>query len=97
MHILTCQSNNITFEYSVCYRVEEQHKLSKEEWEERIVTWWSGHKGMLREEAMMDYLKLAQDLDMYGVNYFPIQNKKGTELWLGVDALGCNVYKQDNM
>ncbi len=49
-----------------------------------------------REEAMLEYLKIAQDLEMYGVNYFDIRNKKGTELYLGVDALGLNIYdKQD--
>lgn len=42
----------------------------------------------------MEYLKIAQDLEMYGVNYFNIKNKKGTELWLGVDALGLNIYEQ---
>lgn len=45
---------------------------------------------------MTEYLKIAQDLEMYGITYFDIKNKKGTELWLGVDALGINVYeKQD--
>ena len=51
---------------------------------------------MLREDAMMEYLKIAQDLEMYGVNYFDIKNKKGTELWLGVDALGLNIYEKDD-
>lgn len=51
---------------------------------------------MLREDAMMEYLKIAQDLEMYGVNYFEIRNKKGTELWLGVDALGLNIYEKDD-
>jgi len=77
-------------------RVMDQHKLSREEWEERIITWYHEHKGMLREDAMMEYLKLAQDLEMYGVNYFDIKNKKGTELWLGVDALGLNIYEKDD-
>lgn len=27
---------------------------------------------MTRDEVEMEYLKIAQDLDMYGVNYFPI-------------------------
>lgn len=49
-----------------------------------------------REDAMMEYLKIAQDLEMYGVNYFEIKNKKGTDLWLGVDALGLNVYEKDD-
>lgn len=45
-----------------------------------------------REDAMVEYLKIAQDLEMYGVNYFNIKNKKSSELWLGVDALGLNIY-----
>ena len=45
---------------------------------------------------MLEYLKIAQDLEMYGVNYFEIKNKKGTELWLGVDALGLNVYEKED-
>ncbi|XP_055381868.1 moesin/ezrin/radixin homolog 1 isoform X3 [Condylostylus longicornis] len=77
-------------------RVIDQHKMSKEEWEQSIVTWWQEHRGMLREDAMMEYLKIAQDLEMYGVNYFEIRNKKGTELWLGVDALGLNIYERDD-
>ncbi|MEQ2173963.1 hypothetical protein GOODEAATRI_002958, partial [Goodea atripinnis] len=36
------------------------------------------------------------DLEMYGVNYFDIKNKKGTELRLGVDALGLNIYEKDD-
>ena len=51
---------------------------------------------IFREEAMMEYLKIAQDLEMYGVNYFEIKNKKGTDLWLGVDALGLNVYEKED-
>ncbi|KAF6105888.1 radixin [Phyllostomus discolor] len=77
-------------------RVLEQHKLTKEQWEERIQNWHEEHRGMLREDSMMEYLKIAQDLEMYGVNYFEIKNKKGTELWLGVDALGLNIYEHDD-
>ncbi|XP_075215631.1 moesin isoform X5 [Lycorma delicatula] len=77
-------------------RVMDQHKMSREEWEHSITTWWNEHRGMLREDAMMEYLKIAQDLEMYGVNYFEIRNKKGTELWLGVDALGLNIYEKDD-
>ncbi|XP_035983381.1 moesin isoform X2 [Fundulus heteroclitus] len=79
-------------------RVLEQHKLNNNQWEERIQVWHEEHKGMLREDAMLEYLKIAQDLEMYGINYFNIKNKKGSELWLGVDALGLNIYdKKDKM
>ncbi|KAM0725577.1 Moesin/ezrin/radixin-like protein 1 [Formica fusca] len=77
-------------------RVVDQHKMSKEEWDSSITNWWQEHRGMLREDAMMEYLKIAQDLEMYGVNYFEIRNKKGTDLWLGVDALGLNIYEKDD-
>ncbi|XP_067143024.1 moesin/ezrin/radixin homolog 1-like isoform X2 [Centruroides vittatus] len=77
-------------------RVMDQHKLSRDQWEERITNWWAEHKGMPREDAMMEYLKIAQDLEMYGVNYFDIKNKKGTDLWLGVDALGLNIYEKED-
>jgi hypothetical protein len=29
-------------------RVMDQHKMSKEEWEQSITTWWNEHKAMLR-------------------------------------------------
>uniref|UniRef100_F1KX42 Moesin/ezrin/radixin homolog 1 n=1 Tax=Ascaris suum TaxID=6253 RepID=F1KX42_ASCSU len=77
-------------------RVIGQFKLSPEEWEKRIMIWWADHKNTSREQAMMEYLKIAEDLEMYGVNYFEIRNKKGTELYLGVDALGLNIYEKND-
>ncbi|XP_056332652.1 ezrin a [Danio aesculapii] len=77
-------------------RVLDQHKLSKEQWEERIQIWHEEHRGILKEDSMLEYLKISQDLEMYGVNYFDIKNKKGTDLWLGVDALGLNIYEKDD-
>lgn len=73
-------------------RVFDQHSLTREQWQERIITWWQEHTSMMKEDAQMEYLKIAQDLEMYGVNYFSIKNKKGSDLFLGVDALGLNVY-----
>ncbi|XP_062253322.1 ezrin a [Platichthys flesus] len=77
-------------------KVLKQHKLSKEQWQDRIQTWHQEHGSMLKEEAMIEYLKITQDLEMYGVNYFEIKNKKTTELWLGVDALGLNIYEKED-
>ena len=45
---------------------------------------------------MLEYLAKAQDLEMYGVNYFEIKNKRRTDLYLGVDALGLNVYEKED-
>lgn len=65
-------------------------------WFERIKTWYADHKGMSRDESEMEYLKIAQDLDQLGVNYFPIANKKHSDLWLGITSLGLNIYEKEN-
>ncbi|CAF0752222.1 unnamed protein product [Brachionus calyciflorus] len=77
-------------------KVTDQYQYTESEWHDRIINWYKEHVGVLREEAMMEYLKIAQDLEMYGVNYFEIKNKKGTDLWLGVDALGLNIYEKED-
>ncbi|CAG2100798.1 unnamed protein product [Medioppia subpectinata] len=77
-------------------RVIDQYQMTPEMWEERIKIWYADHRGMTRDEAEMEYLKIAQDLDMYGINYFPISNKKESELWLGVAALGLSIYEKNN-
>ncbi|XP_041456359.1 merlin-like [Lytechinus variegatus] len=77
-------------------RVISQFDMSPSQWEERITAWYAEHEGLLRDEAEMEYLKIAQDLEMYGVSYFEIKNEKGTSLNLGVDATGLNIYELDN-
>ncbi|XP_062446383.1 merlin isoform X4 [Rhea pennata] len=77
-------------------RVINLYQMTPEMWEERITAWYAEHRGRARDEAEIEYLKIAQDLEMYGVNYFAIKNKKGTELLLGVDALGLHIYDPDN-
>jgi len=76
--------------------VIDQHKLSLEEWENKVSVFHKQHRGTPREEAMLEYLKIAQDLEMFGVNYFAIYNTNKTEMLLGVDALGINVYDKSN-
>jgi merlin protein len=44
----------------------------------------------------MDYLKIVQALEMYGVKYFAIQNKKGSDLWLGIDTFALHIYEKGN-
>jgi hypothetical protein len=33
---------------------------------------------------------------MFGITYFPIMNKRGTEMLLGVDPLGINIYDKSD-
>ncbi|KAK5649232.1 hypothetical protein RI129_000261 [Pyrocoelia pectoralis] len=77
-------------------RVFQQHTMKREIWENNVLKMWQKHTGMLTEDAMIEYLKLAQNLEMFGVSYFEISNKKGTHLLLGVSALGLNIYKLED-
>ncbi|XP_006113170.2 merlin isoform X2 [Pelodiscus sinensis] len=77
-------------------RVLRQYQMTADMWEEKISAWYAEHRGIARDEAEMNYLKIAQDLEMYGVNYFPIANKSDTDLLLGVDAKGIHVYSRNN-
>ncbi|KAI2597221.1 neurofibromin 2, partial [Homo sapiens] len=54
-------------------RVINLYQMTPEMWEERITAWYAEHRGRARDEAEMEYLKIAQDLEMYGVNYFAIR------------------------
>uniref|UniRef100_A0A3P8Z678 FERM domain-containing protein n=1 Tax=Esox lucius TaxID=8010 RepID=A0A3P8Z678_ESOLU len=87
----THRNGYLAQEHLLPKRVLDQHKLSKEQWEQRVQTWHEEHR-----DAMLEYLKISQDLEMYGVNFFEIKNRKGTELWLGVDALGLNIYEKED-
>ncbi|XP_038821265.1 neurofibromin 2b (merlin) isoform X3 [Salvelinus namaycush] len=78
-------------------RVLMQYQMTADMWEEKITAWYAEHRGIARDEAEMDYLKIAQDLDMYGVSYFAItQNKRDTDLLLGVDAQGLHIYSPNS-
>lgn len=70
--------------------------METSDWNTSIINMWIKHKGLDKEETMLEYLKLVQNLEMYGVTYFNIKNKKGSEVLLGVTSLGINIYKVDD-
>ncbi|VDN98275.1 unnamed protein product [Rodentolepis nana] len=74
-----------------------QFTKTDEEWYDTIIQCYKEHPYMTNEEAMVQYLQIAQDLEMYGVETFPIKNKKETPLVLGVDSLGLSIYEPDNL
>ena len=47
--------------------VVNDHKLSREEWEEKIAKFHAKHNGMSRAEAMMEYLKVF--VHLYFANF----------------------------
>lgn len=65
-------------------RVIDQYQMTPKMWQDRIKIWYADHRGMSQDEAEMEYLKIAQDLDMYGVNYFLIS----------VSITYCSIFKK---
>ena len=53
---------------------------------------------MQPEEAMIEYLTIAQELEMYGVHYAAVkyQNEPKTDIWLGISSSGLNIYDMDD-
>lgn len=78
-------------------RVIDQYQMTPEMWEDRIKIWYADHRGMSRDEAEMEYLKIAQDLDMYGVNYFLISVSTPLVRHVKVEQMHCGVrcYRRD--
>lgn len=76
--------------------IHETHKLSNEQWEKSISAWHAKHGHMMEADAITEYLKIAQDLDMYGVTYYSVKNKNKTPLWLGISPDGLNFYEHKN-
>ena len=73
-----------------------KHSLSREEWETKVESFHKNHLGLTKEEAMMEYLKLIQDLEMYGTSYYPVVNKRGTSVLMGIDSRGINIYNKED-
>ncbi|CAH8492559.1 unnamed protein product [Dicrocoelium dendriticum] len=67
-----------------------------EQIEAAVVFWYKQHADMPKCEAMLEYLQIAQELEMFGVTYFSVKDEIGTLMLLGVDAFGLNVYPADN-
>jgi len=72
------------------------HKLTREEWEGKISMFHAKLQAMTKEEAMLEYMKVSQDLEQYGVAFFEVMNRNKNIVFLGVDALGINIYEKSN-
>ncbi|XP_055348915.1 merlin-like [Paramacrobiotus metropolitanus] len=88
------QQNAFAMENLIAQHVFHSQLVSRELWQNRIRQWQSEHRGLSRTEAELEYLKVAQNLEMFGVTYFEISNKKDSKVDLGVTAFGLNIYEK---
>ena len=53
--------------------VLNQYEMTTDMWEEKIRNWWANNGGMSREDDEEEFLCVAEELDMYGIQYYPIR------------------------
>ncbi|GAU96524.1 hypothetical protein RvY_07955 [Ramazzottius varieornatus] len=76
--------------------LQQYANTSREAWENRVRQLHVDNYGFSRAEAELEYLKVAQNLSMFGVGYFQISNKKDSVVYLGVTAFGLNIYDKND-
>eukprot|EP00053_Salpingoeca_punica_P009668 m.86910 g.86910 ORF g.86910 m.86910 type:complete len:366 (-) comp15116_c0_seq2:332-1429(-) len=77
-------------------RVIDQHSFSEDQWRTVLQRYWSELITMTQEQALADYLGVAQHLDMFGTTYFEVENKRGTKMYLGVNNQGMDIFDVRN-
>ncbi|XP_020917799.1 tyrosine-protein phosphatase non-receptor type 4 isoform X2 [Exaiptasia diaphana] len=63
-----------------------------EDFEERASEFHKHHVGQTPADAEFNYLEVAKNLDLYGVSLHCAQDTQGTDLYIGISALGLTVY-----
>ncbi|KAL5971777.1 Moesin [Taenia solium] len=71
----------------------DNHNLSIAEWEERISKWHLKLRNTSFLDAIVEYLDIAQDVELYGASIFEVETKTQGRQWISLDAVGLNVYE----
>lgn len=62
-------------------------------WEDKVKRMHKERGTMLREDAMLFYLKIAErDIPEFGIEYFAIKSKEGRDQWLGIGPNGLHFH-----
>ncbi|CAD5111668.1 DgyrCDS953 [Dimorphilus gyrociliatus] len=72
---------------------EGYHAIISEEWQSKILQLFQDHSNIDSDQARIEYLKAAQDLPSFGMSYYQIKNKRGSTVYLGIDAVGISVFE----
>ncbi|VDK41009.1 unnamed protein product [Taenia asiatica] len=71
----------------------DNHNLSITEWEERISKWHLKLRNTSFLDAIVEYLDIAQDVELYGASIFEVGTKTQDRQWISLDAVGLNIYE----
>lgn len=79
--------------YACCFSTLDNHDLSIAEWEERISKWHLKLRNTSFIDAIVEYLDIAQDVELYGASIFEVETKNQVRQWISLDAVGLNIYE----
>lgn len=80
--------NSIEYLKGICFSQNQSEELL-----EKIVELHKTHRGDSPAVAEMEYLDNAKNLAMYGVHMHPVKEEDGTDVSIGVCAIGLLLYK----
>ncbi|VUZ49874.1 unnamed protein product [Hymenolepis diminuta] len=70
----------------------DNHNLSIAEWEDRISKWHLKLRDTTFQDAIVEYLDIAQDVELYGASIFEVETRSQVRKWISLDAVGLNIY-----
>lgn len=70
----------------------DNHDLSLNEWEDRISKWHLKLRDASFMDAIVEYLDIAQDVELYGASVFEVEAQSHVRKWISLDAVGLNIY-----
>uniref|UniRef100_A0A0X3Q2N4 Radixin n=1 Tax=Schistocephalus solidus TaxID=70667 RepID=A0A0X3Q2N4_SCHSO len=71
----------------------DNHTLSIHDWETRISRWHLKLHDVSFLDSIVEYLDIAQDVELYGASIFEVETKSGSRKWISLDAVGLNIYE----
>ncbi|VDN96347.1 unnamed protein product [Rodentolepis nana] len=70
----------------------DNHNLTIREWEDRISIWHQKLRDTPFQDAIVEYLDIAQDVELYGASIFEVETHSHVRKWISLDAVGLNIY-----
>lgn len=71
----------------------DNHNLTQLEWETRISNWHLKLRNCPFQDAIVEYLDIAQDVELYGASVFEVDTSTKIRKWISLDAVGLNIYE----
>ncbi|KAE9548604.1 hypothetical protein FO519_008189 [Halicephalobus sp. NKZ332] len=87
------QENNDRLRSKALVFRAEGYNMPLEQLQQDVIDCWKLHRGKSREDVSVNFLKIAKELDSYGITYFDFKTPRGTEIHIGINNEGITIYE----